>query len=141
VDSGFEEGDGRPGVHVVRRDDRNRLNPVRALGLRLRHALEIVVDAVGGEAEHFAGAASLLRRRRQRAGDEFVLVVNARGNAVHLADERALSAAHHAEPDAPAIGRANSLYHETSLRSRLIVLRTCPAAPAIRRLDQGRSSL
>ena len=55
--------------------------PSGALGLGLRHALVVVVDAVGGEAERLARAPRLLRRRRQRAGDEFVLVVDARGDA------------------------------------------------------------
>ena len=102
MNAGFEEGVGRAGVDVVRRDDRDRLDPVRPPGLGLRHALVIVVDAVGGEAERLARAARLVRRRRQSAGDEFVLVVDARGDAVDRADEGALSSAHHAEPDPAA---------------------------------------
>ena len=102
VEARLEEGDRRPGMHVVRGDDRNRLDPVGALRLGLRHGLVVVVDAVGGEAERFARAPRLLRRRRQRAGDELVLVVDPRGDAVNRADEGALPAAHHAEPDAPA---------------------------------------
>ena len=110
VDARLQEGDGRPGVHVVGGDDRNRLDPVRPLGLRLRHALVVVVDAVGRKSKGFARPARLLRRRRQRAGDQFVLVVDARGDAVHRADEGALAAAHHAEPDASAgLGVAASL--------------------------------
>ena len=79
--------------------------PSGALGLGLRHALVIVVDAVGGESERLARAARLVRRRRQGAGDEFVLVVDARGDAVDRADEGALPAAHHAEPDPAALLR------------------------------------
>src|SRR5208337_4866104 len=105
-----QEGVGRAGVHVVRRDDRNRLDPVRPLGLRLRHALVVVVDAVLGEPERLARAARLVRRRRQGAGDEFVLVVDTRGDAMDRADEGALAPAHHAEPDPAAVpGVAASL--------------------------------
>ena len=84
--------------------------PSGALGLRLRHRLVIVVDAVGGEAERLAGAPRLLRRRRQRAGDEFVVIVHPRGEPMHGADEGALAAADHAEPDLAAlVGVAASL--------------------------------
>jgi hypothetical protein len=60
VDSRLEEGVGRAGVDVVRCDDRNRLDPVRPLGLGLRHALVIVVDAVLGESQRLARAARAL---------------------------------------------------------------------------------
>ena len=37
---------------------------------------------------------------RQRARHEFIVIVHARREAMHGADEGALAAAHHAEPDA-----------------------------------------
>src|SRR5690606_35777205 len=40
---------------------------------------------------------------RKRAGHQFELVVDAGGDAVHSADEGALAAADHAEPDAAAL--------------------------------------
>ena len=110
VHARFEEGVGRAGMDVVRRDDRDRLDPVGALGLGLRHALIVVIDAVFGEAERLARAARFLRRGGERAGDELIVVVHARGDAMDGADERALAAAHHAEPDPAALpGVAASL--------------------------------
>ena len=102
VEARLEEGDHRPGMHVVGRDDRNHFDAVGTPGLGLRHGFVVVIDAVGGETERLARAARLFGRRRQRAGDEFVLVVDARGDPVDGADEGALAAAHHAKPDASA---------------------------------------
>ena len=63
MDARLEESVGRAGMDVVRRDDRHRLDPVGALGLGLRHALVVVIDAVLGEAERLARAARLVRGR------------------------------------------------------------------------------
>ncbi len=63
VDSGLDKGDRRPGVHVIRTDDRDRLDPVGPRRLRLRHARIVAVDAVGRKAERLAGAARLFRAR------------------------------------------------------------------------------
>ena len=44
---------------------------------------------------------ALSRRRRQRAGDELVMIVDARGDSVNRADERPLAAADHSQSDPP----------------------------------------
>ena len=65
---------------------------------RRRHLLEAAVGAVGGDAYRSAAPAlAAVRIGRQRAGDQFVAVVQPRGDAVHGADEGAGAAAHHAE--------------------------------------------
>src|ERR1700722_20387067 len=110
MDPGLEERIGRPGVDVIRGDDGDRLDAVGAFGLRLRHALVIVVDPIGGETERLARAPGFLGRRRQGAGDKLVMVVDARGDAVKGADKGALAAADHPQPDPAALfGVAASL--------------------------------
>ena len=89
-------------VHVVGRDDGDGLDAVRARRFGLRPSRVVGIDAVRGQAERGAGAPRLLGIGRQRAGDQLVVVVEARGDAVHGADEGALAAADHAQPDAPA---------------------------------------
>src|SRR5579862_1572417 len=109
MDAGFEERVGRRRMHVIGRDDRHGLNSIRPLGLRLGHAFEIVVNAIGGKAERLARAARLLRRRRQSAGDELVVIVDSRRDTMYSADKGALAAADHAESDAAFLGLATSL--------------------------------
>ena len=99
VDAGLEEGLRRTGVHVVGGDDRDGLDAVGPGGLLRRHLLVARVDAVGSEPEVLA---RLLRRggvRAQRAGDEVVVAIEARGDAVDVADEGARAAADHAQAD------------------------------------------
>ena len=105
VDAGLEEGRGGRRVHVVRRDDRHRLDAVLAGGARAWPSpAKRAVGALGSSPSAAPERMRLLRRGRQRAGHQLVLVVQPRGDAVHRADEGALAAAHHAEPDAPARG-------------------------------------
>ena len=100
VDARAKEGEGRPYVAVVGRDDRNRLDAIRTQSLLRRHRLVIVVDAGGIETQRRAGSTRLLGGRGQGAGDKFVVIVEPRRDAVHRADEGAFASAHHAEPDA-----------------------------------------
>ena len=69
----------------------------------------------GARPSSFAEAMRALRVGRQRAGDELVLVVHARREAMHRADEGALPAADHAERIAAA--RPASVVACRSLRS------------------------
>jgi len=99
----FQERQSRPGVDMIRRDDGDRLDSVSPRRLRGSHALVVVVNAL--QPQRRAGPARLLGRRRQRPGDERVMIVHARGEPMHRADEGALAAADHAEPHAPARNR------------------------------------
>ena len=67
----------------------------RRLILR-RHGREVVIGAIGREAQRSAARARTRRLGCQRAGDELEAVVEPRRGAVHRADERALAAADHA---------------------------------------------
>jgi hypothetical protein len=108
----FRKAFAGPGVHVVRRDDRHRLDAVGSRGFRLGHLLVTAVGTVAGDAELERRGDGALRLRRQRAGDQFVVVVDARRDAVDRADEGALPAADHAEADAAAgLGVTSSLNH------------------------------
>ena len=64
-------------VHVVRRDDGDRLDAVLALGLGLRHLLRRAVAALGIEAELGGRGLGARRIGRQRAGDQLELAVDA----------------------------------------------------------------
>src|SRR4029077_20257564 len=77
VNACLEEGVSRPGVHVVRRHDRDRLYSAGTLRFGLDHAFVVVVDAVGRETERFARAARLVRSRGQRAGYQLVMGIEA----------------------------------------------------------------
>ena len=96
VDAALEELARGRGVHVVGRDDRDRLDAVLPPRLALGHGREVVVDPVGREPERRARGARLLRRRGEGAGDQLVFVVDPRRDAVHRADEGVLAAADHA---------------------------------------------
>src|ERR1700722_4687836 len=110
MDSGLEERISRPGMDVIWGNDGDRLDPVGPLGLGFRHARVIVVDALGGETQRLARAARFIRRGRQGAGDELVMIVDARSDSVNRADKGALAAADHSESDPAAlIGVATSL--------------------------------
>ncbi len=84
------------------RDDRDGLDAVAARRLGLGHRRVVGVAAVVGQAERERRSAALLGAGRERAGDQLVLVVEPRRHAMHGADEGALAAADHAEPDPPA---------------------------------------
>jgi hypothetical protein len=105
MNAGLEKGVGRAGVHVIGRDDGDGLDSVLALGFGFRHGFEIVVDAVGGQAERGARTPRFLSGRGKRPGHEFVMIVHARGEPMHGADEGALAAADHAEANLAAFVR------------------------------------
>ncbi len=100
VDAALQEGACHGEMHVVGRDDGDRLDAVLQPALAPRHLLERAVAAVFAQPELQAGGLGALRLGGERAGNQLVLVVEPRGDAVHAADEGALSAAHHAEADA-----------------------------------------
>jgi hypothetical protein len=82
--------------------------------LRPGHLLEIAVGAIAGNADFERRVDRALALRGQRTGNDLVVVVDARGDAMDAADEGALSAADHAQPNPPAAFRvAASLDHLT----------------------------
>ena len=136
VDAGVEEGARRGVVHVVGRDDRR---PRRCRSGRAASAFaivgEIAVGAVGAMCSSAALARARARIGRQRAGHQFVAVVQPRGDAVHGADEGALPAAHHAEPEPPGDARRFGL----ALRSPWSAAeRPLAAQPQAQHLPVGR---
>ena len=87
VEAGLDDG----GLGVVRHDEFGNAAD------RLEGA-HVGVDPVGQRLR----PARLGEGEAQGAGDQFVSVVEARGDAMQVADEGALAAAHHAKPD-PAV--------------------------------------
>ena len=61
-----------------------------------RSFLEVRVDAVVGEPEIAARLAGIVRVGGQRARHQLIIAVDTRGDAVDIADEGAVAAAHHA---------------------------------------------
>src|SRR5579863_10486855 len=106
-------------MHMIGRDNRHGFDPVGPLGFRLRHALEIVVDAILGKADRLPGATRFFGRRRQGAGDELIVIVDPGRYAMNGADEGAFAAADHAEPDPIArLSVVASLYRHLPLPQR-----------------------
>ena len=84
-------------VDVVRGDDRDRVDAVGARGFLGRHFLEARIGPLRRDPQLGGGCFGAFRIGAERARDQLVAVVEARGDAVHGADERALAAADHAE--------------------------------------------
>ena len=85
---------------MVGRNDRDRLNTVRAGRLAIGHSRKIRVASRRIEAEHRRRNALPAWSEDKCPCDEFIAVVKAGCDAMHRADERTLAAAHHPEPDA-----------------------------------------
>ena len=101
VDPGLEERLRGRMVDVVRGHDRDRVDAVVARGLALGHLREAAVGALGRDAQLGGRRFGPRRIGRQRARHQLVAVVEARRDPVHSTNERALAAAHHAEPQPP----------------------------------------
>jgi len=82
-------------MQVVRRDDRDDVDAIFPRRLGPRHLAIIRVAARRIEADRRAAVLRALRIARQGAGDDFITIVEARGDAVHRADEGAVAAADH----------------------------------------------
>ncbi len=104
VDAGVQKGLGGGKVHVVGGDDRHRLDAVRPLRLGRRHLGKRTVAAVGIEPQFGSRGLRAVRIRRQRPGHQPELAIEPCRDAVHGADERPLSAAHHAEANGSGAG-------------------------------------
>ena len=104
-------------VRDVRRDDADDIDPVLALRLGLGHAAKIGVAAHRIEPQVAARFNRPLRIGAERAGDQFIAIVEPSGDPVRLADEGAASAAHHAQAQA---GRRRGCHVTSSDRKLLI---------------------
>ena len=102
VDSGLQERRGGPVVEVVRRHDGDDVDTVAARRLRRRHLGVATVGPFARHAEFGGRSPAAVGVTGESAGDQLVAVVEARRDPVHPADEGALAAADHAEPQAPA---------------------------------------
>jgi len=91
------EGARRRRMHMVRRDDRDDVDAVGSLRLRLRHLGKARIGAVRRDMQLGCAGTRPLRIGRQSSRDELKAVVEPRGDAVDRADEGALSAADHAQ--------------------------------------------
>ncbi len=129
VDALPQERLGDREVHVIRRHDRDRLDAVLQPRLSARHLLEIAVGAVLAQAELEPGRLGALGLGRERARDQLVLVVDARCDAMHRADEGALAAADHAEPD-PAAETLAASRDAHQIPSACLLALTSVAPPA-----------
>ena len=98
MDARFQERGGDRRMQVVGRDDGDCLDAVGARGLGLRHGAVVAVAALGRDMQRLPACQRARRIGRQGAGHQLVLVVDARRNPVHGADECALPATDHAQP-------------------------------------------
>ncbi|MNL56952.1 hypothetical protein D3C87_1804780 [compost metagenome] len=103
MDARFEKDLGRGEMQVIGSDDGDRLDPVFTTGLGRRHLLKRSVGPLGRNAEQGCRNAGACRVGGKRTGDQFVTVVEPRGDTMHRADKGTLTATHHAETNAAAI--------------------------------------
>ncbi len=100
MDAGFEKRAGRRRMQMVRRNDGDRVDRVGARRLGFGHGGEVRINAIRREAEILARQPRPLGIGGQCARDELPAVVEPGDHPVHRADERAASAADHAQPQA-----------------------------------------
>ena len=84
-------------MHVVGRNDGDRVDAVMSRGLGCRHGRKVRVDALGRQPQFLARGLRPLRGRSQRARDNLPVAIQPGGHAVHGADEGTLPAANHAK--------------------------------------------
>ena len=84
-------------MEVVRRDDDDRLDAVRPLGLGFGHLAIVGIGAVLGDADIEAGKPRVFGIGGQRAGNQLGSIVEPERHAVDRADEGVAAASHHAQ--------------------------------------------
>jgi hypothetical protein len=95
-------------VSKIRGDDCDRINAIGSRFLARHHFLEIAVCPIGGDAYQGGTGFGPGGIGRDCARDQFVVTIKARRYAMHAANERAGSTAHHAEAQ-PAPHRSLAL--------------------------------
>ena len=135
VDAGLEEGLGGRVVDVVGGDDRHHVDRIGARHLLRGHLGEAAIGALRPDPELGRRRFGALRIGAQRTRHQLVAVVEPRRDPMHRADERALAAAHHAEPEPPpelrlalAFDRHQGLPQPMPSMRRLPASSTPPAA-------------
>ena len=101
VNACIEKGFGHGIVQIIGRDDGDGVDAVRARGLGASHFRVIGVGAVRGDVKIPRGGAALGGIGGKRGSHEFILIIEARSDAMHRADKRAGAATDHAQPEAP----------------------------------------
>ena len=84
-------------VDVVRGDDRDHVDAVVARRFLPGHLLEAGIGPLRGDPQLGGGSSGPFRIGAERARNQLVPVVEARGDPVHGTDERPLAAADHAK--------------------------------------------
>src|SRR5229473_6627832 len=93
----------RPKVNVIRRNNRNRINPVRPLRLRRRHFRITPVSPLRRDMQLQRRSPALSRIGRQRPRHELKPVVHPPRNPVHRPNKRTRPPAHHPQPQPPVL--------------------------------------
>ena len=96
-DPGLQKRLRRREMHVVGRNDGDRVDAIVARGLGRSHSRKVGVDALGRQPQLLARGLRPLRGRGQRARDNLPVAIQPGGHAVHGADKGTLPAADHAE--------------------------------------------
>jgi hypothetical protein len=100
VNARLQEGVGNSCVHMVWGHDRNRFDTVGSRGFGLRHGPKVRIGSIGPKADRSRRSDRFVGRGRKRASDEFVTIVQARGDTVDGADEGAFPAAYYSQSNA-----------------------------------------
>ena len=101
MDARRQKGRYRGVMDMIGRDDGNDVDAIGPPGLGFGHRRKMAVGAIGGNAEFGRAHRSPFPIGRQRAGDEFIAIVQAGGDPVDGTDESARPTAHHAQAQPP----------------------------------------
>ena len=97
MDARIQKCDGRTSMHMVRRNDRHGIDPVRSRGLSQRHFFVRPIGSVGCNPQLYRAGSGTYRVRGQRTGNKIPFPIDPRGNPVDAADKGALAAPHHSQ--------------------------------------------
>jgi hypothetical protein len=81
-------------------NDRDRFDTIGSCGLGLGHGPKVGIGSIGPKTDRSRRSDRFIGRGRKRASDEFVSIVEARGDTVDGTDEGAFPAAYHSKSNA-----------------------------------------